>query len=250
MTQKILWEAGEPEASLPKGECHLHRLKFTIDDPRLEACWSILDATEKARAERAQTSLRRTRRILARGVLRQLLGRYLDQAPKSIRLRYNEHGKPLLDTPFSFNLSHSHDCIVYAFTGGDMPLGVDVEYVLRGHNLLRIAQRYFSAEEYNRFINMPTHQQTECFYFIWTQKEAFVKAQGLGLSYGLPTFTVSVDPQRPAGLVQVMPDQHEGEIARLAKKPWVMMSFSPFKTVMGALVTMGEEMDVRGFDCT
>ncbi|OJW52766.1 MAG: hypothetical protein BGO67_04765 [Alphaproteobacteria bacterium 41-28] len=59
--------------------------------------------------------------VIARGILRHLLAAYLKQSPSDIDFTYNAYGKPLLkqpkqDNPIYFNLSHSNDMVIYAFS--------------------------------------------------------------------------------------------------------------------------------------
>lgn len=241
MKDKILWQAMPATQQVKQGECHLYRLRIGEGDPRGDACMQVLDPQEKARADRASNALHRSRRILARGMLRQLLGGYLNQSPKSIRIFYNEQGKPLVSAPIMFNLSHAHDTILFAFAQEGIQVGVDVEYAHRSHNLLRIASRYFSEEEYSYLVHLPPGEMEACFYHIWTQKEAFVKAHGQGISYGLPSFTVNGNPEDGAGLVCV--DEHVKEAGE-----WSLKSFTPFEGMAAAVAIRQVGVVFKGFD--
>ncbi|KAA0800298.1 hypothetical protein DN406_04030 [Bacillus sp. BB56-3] len=64
--------------------------------------------------------------------------------------------------------------------------GGDIERI-RGINL-KIAERFFSNEEYMLINSKTGYNQFLCFYEYWTLKEAFVKAIGKGLVVSLDSF--------------------------------------------------------------
>ncbi len=241
MKDKIQWQAMPSIQQVNNRQCHLYRLRIQEGDSRVAECLQVLDPQEKARADRASNQVERLRLILARGMLRQLLAKYLNQTAKSIRFFYNYKGKPQVSAPIMFNLSHAHDTILFAFAEEGALVGVDVEYAHRSHNLLRIANRYFSEEEYSYLVHLPPGEIETCFYHIWTQKEAFVKAHGQGLSYGLPSFTVNSNPEDGAGLVCV--DEHVKEADE-----WSLKSFTPFDGMAAAVAIRKLGVVFEGFD--
>ena len=164
------------------------------------------------------------------------MSRYLQLPLASIEFHYNEWGKPFVHAPLSFSVSHTQNSIVLAFTKGIIPIGVDLEYIRREHDALKIARRYFSEAEYQVLAQASPHDIRTYFYHLWTQKEAFVKAKGLGLSYGLRSFTVKNYPE--AGLVCV--DKELGEAEK-----WQIVAFTPCEDVAGALAIRAPELVLR-----
>jgi 4'-phosphopantetheinyl transferase len=75
-------------------------------------------------------------------------------------------------------------------------------------DIMPLAHRYFAVAEGAALAAMAHSQRSEAFHRIWTLKEAYLKARGEGLSYGLDRFTVSCDPDRPARLLQDSWDPH------------------------------------------
>ncbi len=102
---------------------------------------------------------------------------------KEFSLGYNEHSKPYIinDSNFHFNISHSSDYVCLAFSNNEV--GIDIEKHTK--NRMYLAKRYFSPDEQSACVN-----NIGSFYDIWTMKEAYVKARGIGLSYGLNKFSV------------------------------------------------------------
>src|SRR5881394_833913 len=87
-------------------------------DAAPEPFYATLSDDERSRAARFRFERDRQRFVVARGVLRELLGRYLDIDPGQIRFVYNAFGKPELHPDFggglNFNLAHSADLALIA----------------------------------------------------------------------------------------------------------------------------------------
>lgn len=148
-----------------------------------------LSADELHRAARFRFQRDRQRFVISRGLLRAILGRYLDTAPGELRFRYSEHGKPSLVPAFDggglrFNLSHSDGLALYAVARG-REVGVDLERVRPVLEAEQIAERFFSARENAALRALPAHLKSRAFFACWTRKEAFVKAVGGGISLPL-----------------------------------------------------------------
>lgn len=103
-------------------------------------------------------------------------------------LAYGANGKPYLcDHPdLHFNLSHCRGLAVCAV--GTSPLGVDAEYIRPLRE--RVLRRVFSPEETTEVQQSQTPDET--FFRIWTLKESFVKAIGVGISYPMQSITFSL----------------------------------------------------------
>jgi 4'-phosphopantetheinyl transferase len=166
---------------------------------QLEATLSL---DEKARADRFHFANDRNRFVVARGLLRELLGRYLQQAPVGLEFSYGQHGKPSLSggnasSGLCFNLSHSSGLVVYAIAR-ERNLGIDVEHIRADSAGEDIARRYFSAREVSDLLTLPPEEKVEGFFHCWTRKEAYLKATGMGLQIPLDSFSVSLLPGEPA----------------------------------------------------
>lgn len=82
----------------------------------------------------------------------------------------DENGKPLAKDKY-FNISHSHGLI--ALVIDTVPVGIDVELIRKYDEKL---QSFISSNEEKEYIS-----DDKSFFEIWTNKEALVKAFGLGL---------------------------------------------------------------------
>mgnify|MGYP001224231803 CR=1 FL=1 len=183
------WQA-RPETAAPEA-CHgsirtffatLASLRHRIN-PYLE----LLDADEKARADRFRHAHDRERFILGHGLLRELLGRQLHQLPEELLLHRGEFGKPYLEGhPVHFNLSDTKDAVLVALA--DEPIGADIETMNRNTDHDRVAGHYFTPPEVES-INQAADGKRR-FLELWTRKEAVLKACGVGLMDDLHSLEV------------------------------------------------------------
>ena len=172
---------------------------------QIQSFLHTLAADEQARAERFHFERDREHFIVARGVLRAILGRYLNRAPERLSFCYGAHGKPALAgeagaDAIRFNVSHSHGVALYAVTRG-REVGIDLERIRFDLAVLEIAERFFSRREVATLRTLPTEAQRQAFFRCWTRKEAYIKARGEGLSLPLDQFDVSLAPGEPAALL-------------------------------------------------
>lgn len=207
----------------------------------------MLTADERARSERYHFERDRSRFAVGRAYLRGFLGRYCGLPPSSLRLGANSFGKPFLHNAhpspdLRFNLAHSGGGALFAFTLS-REIGVDLEQIRPGVDLLAIARRFFSADEYGALQRVPTAEREDAFFRCWTRKEAYIKARGEGLSIPLDSFSVSLVPGRPAALTAHRNDPEELE-------RWTMTDVSPRPDMRGALVVEGRSISILRWQAT
>lgn len=164
--------------------------------------YSTLSEEEQAKAQRFVTSELSSRYIMAHGLLRMLLAHYLQKTPEAIIFDRSSQGKPFIkDCSLFFNLSHARDGMLFGFSW-QTPVGVDIEFINRDDlSALSIAQRYFHPREYEKLQSLTAEEQITAFYQVWTQKEAVLKAMGVGIAHHLATCEVSVLPTETARLI-------------------------------------------------
>ena len=175
------WAPGPLHPLLSEGAVHVWRADLTaVSDDLLE----LLGAEECARAQRIPRKRDRQLWKRAHGVLRTLLGRYLQMDPSTLRFADGAHGKPaLLDDPLSFNISHSGQLALYAFAQGGA-VGVDVELVRRPIDEVAIAARAFGPAEARRLEALEPAIREREFLRAWVRVEAELKCRGTGIGAG------------------------------------------------------------------
>ena len=186
---------------------HVWQAALDRNAPSAAQIESLLSPDEKARAARFRFEKDRSRYIVGRGVLRELLGAYAGKPPGELEFAYGEYGKPALSGASAstsggicFNLAHSADLAVYAIAR-ERTIGIDVERIKPESAGEEIARRYFSPREVEDLLTLRTEERTEAFFRCWTRKEAYLKALGTGLQTPLDSFSVSLSPNEPAQFV-------------------------------------------------
>ncbi len=127
---------------------------------------------------------------LTRGVLRWVLAQVTEKSPESLLFKYSQFGKPSLAGPtdgVQFNLTHSNDLLAIAISRST-PVGIDFEWITPHDDRMSVSSEVFTHNE-NQAINSPYDlDHGSSFYTIWTAKEAFVKAIGMGLNFNMKDF--------------------------------------------------------------
>jgi 4'-phosphopantetheinyl transferase len=166
---------------------------------RLEHMRGWLSLEEQVRAQRFLKEADRMRFVLGRAIVRSLCGAHLRIEPARIRLDHTSTGKPYLANPilagrkrFEFNVAHSGDCVLVAWTEG-RAVGVDVEALerYRSDRIKDISATAFSTAERVALSAAKPDEVITTFYRIWVRKEAILKAEGCGIGGSLRSFSVA-----------------------------------------------------------
>lgn len=217
--------------------------RISLDPPldTVKHLESTISEEESQRAARFRFTVDRDRYIVAHGSLRYILSENLRCDPKRLHFSTNEYGKPALeDHKLDFNLSHSGDYALVAVTR-EYKVGVDVEIIRSDMEHEKLAKRFFSPNEVAELTTLPSDQIIRGFFNCWSRKEAYIKAQGLGLSLPLASFDVSLTPNEPATLRATRPNPDEA--AR-----WTLISLDVGCAYVGALAVEGQELSFRFWD--
>jgi 4'-phosphopantetheinyl transferase len=217
---------------------HVWRVNLDQSPSQVALFQNNLDDDERSRADRFYFSRDRERFIVARGILRAILGRYSNRAPECLCFSYSAHGKPALVSEsdadaICFNLSHSHGNALYAVSRG-REIGVDLEFIRCDLEAEQIAERFFSHREIETLRALPLSLRKYAFFLCWTRKEAYIKARGEGLSMPLDQFDVSLIPGEPAALLSTKPDSDEA-------RRWSLRNLNPASGYAAALATEGPD---------
>lgn len=153
-----------------------------------------LSEEELERCAQLKRSEHRERFAAVRGSLRTVLGRYLDMDPSEIPIVYGPQGKPHLplelDSPVSFNVSHSGALAAIAVTR-TAPLGVDVELRVPRPRLPELAEALLAPQERHWYERLTPSHRMRGFFDLWSAKEACSKLIGRGLT--MPFSSISLE---------------------------------------------------------
>ena len=182
---------------LKDSEIHLwHVDQAEFDATELEEkCIDWLTTIESERYQRYTFDHHRKQFLLGRMLILKTLSQYAQISPKEWKFVENDYGKPAIDNSqqecgLFFNLPHSGDRLVLAVAGNEA-LGVDIESSNKARRVVKISDRYFSPLELEELLAQEESQQLSRFYDLWTLKEAYIKACGLGLAIPLQQFSFS-----------------------------------------------------------
>ena len=158
----------------------------------------ILSADERDRYWRFVFDEDRRDFAVAHTLLRRVLASAGSLPAHGWRLGAIDGGKPHIvgavgaDTDISFNLTHTHGLVACA-VGRGFDIGIDVERVTMDRDVALIGDAYFAPIEREWLAAVPESERPARFIEIWTLKEAWLKATGVGLTVGLDAFAFSFD---------------------------------------------------------
>lgn len=199
----------------------------SLDVPgRAERLATLLSAEERARAARYRDPRDARRSIVARAVLRLLVGRGLGLGPADVPLRLGPAGKPALAddaASLRFNVAHSRGLAVYVLAH-HREVGIDVEHVPARMSLAPLVGRILTLDERAALAQLPERAQPEMLLRYWTRKEAVLKGEGVGLG---------MEPKRIGTLRRI------ATIAGASSRRWVLRDLHPAAGYVGALAVEG-----------
>lgn len=190
--------SSEPPPALESGRIDVWYTRVDQVAPELALRYrALLTPSELAQHDRFHFEKDRHRYLVTRTLVREVLSHYVPVAPDAWRFEADPYGKPHLVDPVGlarrivFNLSHTDGLVVLGLCL-DRALGVDTESMQR-QAPLDVAERFFSASENSRLRSLPAPDQALRFWQLWTLKESYIKARGMGLSLPLDQFSFELD---------------------------------------------------------
>jgi 4'-phosphopantetheinyl transferase len=179
------WSIAPIDLAIGPGQVHLWLAQLNLPTDVLTQLARSLAPDEQQRAARFRFDRDRDRFTAGRGILRQILSRYLQTEAAALEFSYTAHGKPTLkrlpaQPDLQFNVSHSQTLLLCAVTVSHR-VGVDLEALRSITDLERLTRRFFSQQEYETIQALPVEERPLAFFQYWTCKEAILKAIGAGL---------------------------------------------------------------------
>lgn len=218
---------------------HLWQASLNFPAASIEALWELLAESELKRACRFSFERDRQRYIAGRGLLRLIIGQYLGVNPRLLRFAYRTQGKPVLagpgkDQPLDFSLSHSRDLVLFALAS-KRRIGVDIELIRAIPRLDQIIKKICSLDEQVYLQGLTPDRRKEAFFYLWTRREAYLKAKGKGLTQLLEC--IDLPPEKTAG-----PGAGSDEPDR-----WTVNNFIPSPGYAAALAFQGPVFPISFF---
>ena len=158
---------------------------------------ALISDDERTRADRFVFDRDRRDFIVAHALLRTALSHRVPMSPGAWRFSVDEHGKPsiarvLEGADLAFSLSHTRGLVACAVTT-DGAVGVDVEAVSTASRPGAFTGRDFAPSEVAILAGADPSEYAVRFIELWTLKESYLKAVGLGLAHSLSSFSFGFD---------------------------------------------------------
>lgn len=208
--------------------------------PRYEA---LLTADERARQARFRFARDQRRYLVTRALVRTALSRYAEVRPEEWTFSGGAHGRPAITRPLTvpaleFNISHSADLVMLGVTSG-RTLGIDVEsFEARDADIAGL-DRYFAPQESAALLGLAPLERRRRFFELWTLKESYIKARGLGLAIALDAFRFELTGARDLTL-------HMGPQLGDSPRHWRLWQLDPRPGYVAAVcAARGEEVPPR-----
>jgi len=155
-----------------------------------QACLELLSEDERARWEGFKFDRHRREYLATHALARIALSYNHALSPEAWRFQINAYGKPSADpeSGLRFNLSNSPGLVV-CLIGEDAEVGVDLEPRERAASIAEVGPRMFSTHELEQLESLREDERPERCLQLWTLKEAYIKARGMGLALPLNNFS-------------------------------------------------------------
>jgi phosphopantetheinyl transferase len=188
------WTPNPGQTELALGEIHVWRAYLDCGEAVLRQFEATLSTDERARAARFYFPRDRNTFIATRGVLRELLGRYIKHPPADLEFDYSPRGKPFLrgqslELPVEFNVSHSHGIALLAFAVGRR-LGIDVELVRPDMANDGIADRFFPPKRLLNCVLYHRHCARKDFFYAGRVRRPISRQEAKDSSSRLKAFAL------------------------------------------------------------
>jgi 4'-phosphopantetheinyl transferase len=163
-----------------------------LSGDRRRICEAILNCAEQARLAKFALEEARTQYLAAHTLLRNVLSVYKPGAPSEWDFTVDAYGRPQLcngqtAAPLHFSLSHTRGLVACAI-GRTEEMGIDAEWIDSELSCQELAEAFFAPSEIAALQACSGVEKTELFFSLWTLKEAYSKALGMGLSLPLQEF--------------------------------------------------------------
>jgi 4'-phosphopantetheinyl transferase len=161
---------------------------------------ALLSTQERATQRRFVFARDQRRYLITRALVRTVLSRYAPVLPEAWVFSAGPYGRPAISAPphapaLEFNISHSGDLVMLGVTSG-RTLGIDTESIARRAADIDGLDRYFAPEESAALLALPAQERPRRFFDLWTLKESYIKARGLGLAIALDAFRFELAGER------------------------------------------------------
>lgn len=172
----------------------------------LDACHALLKEDERRSHAAFYFERNRHEYLLTRALGCGVLASYLGVRPDQISFVRNQWGRPELTpaSPVHFNLTNTVHVVACA-VAHDREVGVDTEPLDRGDDIIGLAPTVFTEGERAKLAVEPLDARRRRAVQLWTLKEAYMKARGMGMSLPPERMEMQFGEGNASSLHRVMP---------------------------------------------
>ncbi len=238
MQSQDITRTTQPSREAPRAAIEVWTIRLDVPDPLPDLAAASLAPDELERAAGYRNDTARRRYILSHAALRRILATHLNQPAPEIKFHTSPNGKPAIAAAnparLEFNLTHSGALALVAVSQ-NAEVGIDVETLRPMRDAVAVARRFFSRREAAALEALDPSEQSAAFLNLWTRKEAFVKATGLGIANMLARHEVSWDEQAVLRSI-------DGDADQAAH--WSLHSFTPAAGFLAAVAVHAPHMQI------
>lgn len=240
---KFLWQETPKHFRISRSEIHIWQWCLNATLQGSENGLALLSEEETNRLKLFKFKKDRFCYFVTHCMKRCVIARYLNALPETLSFTRSERGKPTILAQqnwlnLQFNISHSHQIVLIALTLED-PIGIDIEYHAENTCVENLSKFVFSSLE-KQFFSTLTHQEEKkkAFFRCWTRKEAYLKAEGIGLTDFLTHISVDMNE---------LPSENWLKINKQTHAAWRLFSLDIDKTYTASVVSADYPKYLMGF---
>jgi 4'-phosphopantetheinyl transferase len=179
--------------------CELWYVKTAeIEDVPLVSREALMDAAERMQWRKFVFQQHRHEYLVTRALAQCVLARWTHLSPGKVAFRRTSHGRPVLHPPSDIRFSLTNTVVLVAcLVGAGRELGVDAEPSARADQILAIADSFFTATERAALGLLDLPQRRRRAVELWTCKEAYMKARGMGMALPPQNFSIDYESGAP-----------------------------------------------------
>ncbi len=182
---ECIWQPPPSELKIHENEIHVWSIPLDAPWDIINDYKAILSSDEQSRAERFRFGQHRQRYLSGHIALREIVGKYLHLNPSDLAIIRTPLGKPCLapgtdKRHLNFSYSQSDNRALLA-VGINHSTGIDIEHIRAGMDIESMARQLFSLPELEAIKSLPVGKKEYAFFELWTLREAFLKAEGIGI---------------------------------------------------------------------
>jgi len=169
---------------------YLSKIDLSLSGDIYDALLQTISKENREKCRRFKFRKDALRTLYGELIVRYVLRQRFAFKKEDITILKDDAGKPYIKGfPIHFNISHSGDYVVCAFS--EQEVGIDIEQIKEVD--LAIAKRFFCQCEYEDLFAQDKSNRLNYFFLLWTLKESYIKWLGSGMLTPLDSFFFKIE---------------------------------------------------------